>query len=694
MTLLRFGISVVLTAALWSADSGYNLFQRGLAKERAESDPRAAIKIYEQVVREYVKDRKLAAQALIRLGECYEKLGEAGSRKVYERVLREYSDQKEAATIARTRLGESTKPAGGGVMQRFVRTERNIGSTFSPSPDGRYLVFGNLALHDLATGLVRDIPRTSGGSFSFYPQFTPDSKRIVYTSRAGNATELRIIALDGTGMKTVLRTSDYRYFVAHSISPDGGTVATLLGLIDQTWQIALVSLDSGKVRVLKTVGWERPEIGNFSPDGRWIVYSLRTQDANAADHEVYSIATDGSAEFRIASAVARSTTPYFSPDGSRAVFVGERLGKRILWAVRVANGRPLGAPEVLKTDVGFPMGFATNGSLYLREDSFRIGVFHAGADPHTWKVSSAAKEVSSPQRQSAAVDPAWSPDGKLLAYAVQPTSALMAAYPVQILSTYSKTTNIVIRNYASGQERELAIPGGRLRGWYPDSNSLLVDRGPGGLRTVEIATGKERVLIDREVGLPAASVDGKAIFYFVRDSGIYSPPGRPRPNVDTVRIMRREIGTDEAKELCHLEASRGIITDLSPSPDGRHVAFIALVPSHGHVPLFVASASGGPLREVQRPSGTLEGGFAWTGDSKALLFTRGAEGPSQASQIWAIPIDGSAPYAAGIQGSRLYSLSVHPDGHIAFTDTIREADQVSILENLFSKVSKEITAIR
>jgi Tol biopolymer transport system component len=661
-----------------------------MEQETVKGDLKGAIEQYKKILGAYPQERSVAARALLHIGDCYEKLGQSDAQKAYERLLRDYPEQKEAAA-ARTKLAGPAKSAGDGVIQRSLKV--GLGASpgfFGPSPDGRYLAFniyGNLALHDLVSGGERDITHESPWqAYNDYPVFTPDSKRIVYR-RVADGQELRIIAADGTGMRTILRNPEYRYVTESAVSPDGTTVAVLAGLKDETWQIALVSLDSGKVRVLKTIGWARPDVGNFSADGRWIVYSVPRQGEPSGHHEVYSIAVDGSGEFRIAPAMATDTNPYFSPDGSRAVFMGERPGQDNLWSVRVADGRPLGAPEVLKSDVGgVPVGFTAGGSLYFLGSSSRIGVFTAEADPRTWKVRNTLKEISSPVRQSCAVDPVWSPNGDMLAYSVPAQATSRSAYQVQMESTYSKSTTIMIRNQASGQEREMVIPGGRLRGWFPDNNSLLVNTGAGGLRTVEMSTGKERILIDKEVGLPVASIDGKAIFYYVRDSGFSSKPDKPKQGVDTVHIMRRGAGTDEDKELGHLETDRGIVTDLSPSPDGSNVAFIALLPSEGRH-LFVLSASGGSPREVQRPKGTLAGGFAWTGDSKALLFVRDPEEPSKGNQVWAVPIDGAAPYATGIEGGGLYSLSVYPDGRVAFTGHIREGDQVSVLDNLFPKSS-------
>src|SRR6185295_83722 len=68
-----------------------------IRKEMVEGDRKCAIALYEQVLASAMGNRAVAARALIRLGQCYEKLGNAEARKAYERVVKEFSDQKDAS---------------------------------------------------------------------------------------------------------------------------------------------------------------------------------------------------------------------------------------------------------------------------------------------------------------------------------------------------------------------------------------------------------------------------------------------------------------------------------------------------------------------------------------------------------------------------------------------------------------------
>src|SRR5260370_40818645 len=101
--------NLMLSAALLvtAQKTPESMLGAALHQEEVQGDLKGAIAAYQEVVATPGVSRKTTAEALVRMGQCYEKLGDSESRKAYERVLREYADQKEAAALARVRLGKS-----------------------------------------------------------------------------------------------------------------------------------------------------------------------------------------------------------------------------------------------------------------------------------------------------------------------------------------------------------------------------------------------------------------------------------------------------------------------------------------------------------------------------------------------------------------------------------------------------------
>src|SRR5579871_530474 len=97
--LMRTMLAMVVTIAVWAQNSGISeaRFQAAQHKEQVDGDLRTAIQLYQQVADSKDSSRAMAAQALLRVGRCYEKLGSEESRKAYERVVRQYSDQPKFA---------------------------------------------------------------------------------------------------------------------------------------------------------------------------------------------------------------------------------------------------------------------------------------------------------------------------------------------------------------------------------------------------------------------------------------------------------------------------------------------------------------------------------------------------------------------------------------------------------------------
>src|SRR6266446_83133 len=131
--LVLFALLVMLltvSVRLTSAAEGVNeLLQKGLFEEEANHNLDAAIKAYQSVITQQDDQRKLAATAVFRLGECYRKLGRTNEATAqYERILRDFADQPSLAALSRQYLGEAasaTSPSMRGVNGAQA-TERKL----------------------------------------------------------------------------------------------------------------------------------------------------------------------------------------------------------------------------------------------------------------------------------------------------------------------------------------------------------------------------------------------------------------------------------------------------------------------------------------------------------------------------------------------------------------------------------------
>src|SRR5665213_2090008 len=93
------------------------LLQQGLLEEQGSQNLDAAIADYQTLAAKFDQDRKVAATAVFRIGECYRMQGRTNEAAAqYERVLRDFSDQKALATLSQ----ENLKGLGVVLAQRLV----------------------------------------------------------------------------------------------------------------------------------------------------------------------------------------------------------------------------------------------------------------------------------------------------------------------------------------------------------------------------------------------------------------------------------------------------------------------------------------------------------------------------------------------------------------------------------------------
>nr|MCU0256752.1 tetratricopeptide repeat protein [Vicinamibacterales bacterium] len=114
MTQARLALVLALTGLMLTAPHAAQAqppsrpevaLQAAIKTETIDGDLKAAIEMYRQLADG--TDRAVAAQALVRMGQCYERMGQsqvAEARKAYERLVRDFGDQGAMVAQARARL--------------------------------------------------------------------------------------------------------------------------------------------------------------------------------------------------------------------------------------------------------------------------------------------------------------------------------------------------------------------------------------------------------------------------------------------------------------------------------------------------------------------------------------------------------------------------------------------------------------
>ena len=98
-------LTLALAAAALLLAQADTTLQRAIRKETMEGDLKGAIELYQKAISQSGKDRTTAAQALLRLGDCYEKQGDKQARQAYERLVKEFQ-QSEYLKNAKLRIAD------------------------------------------------------------------------------------------------------------------------------------------------------------------------------------------------------------------------------------------------------------------------------------------------------------------------------------------------------------------------------------------------------------------------------------------------------------------------------------------------------------------------------------------------------------------------------------------------------------
>ena len=290
-----FALAIVAATALVGAQSEGRatiMLETGIQKELVDGDLPGAVAVFNIILNRFGDEPGVASQALWHLGQSYEQMGDPQARKVYERLLRDYADQKALLSGARARLSALMEaPAGVDPVRVVVRDLASRPTSpvaTGPNGNGNLLVFSDLAVHNVSTGESRRL--TASARSTAYPVPSPDGRRVAYLSWSGDLlerrrlrgdqspgrseAELRIVGVDGSADRLVLRSNGVPWLRPYAWSPDGRQILAVFERADGSTEIALVSVADGSTRILKSLQWRSPQGMGFSPDGQYIAYEI------------------------------------------------------------------------------------------------------------------------------------------------------------------------------------------------------------------------------------------------------------------------------------------------------------------------------------------------------------------------------------------------------------------------------------
>ncbi len=660
----------VLTLPAQRANSAESLLQAATKKELVDGDLAGAIEGYKKALAAAKGNRALAAQALLQLGQCYRKQGNAEARLTFERLLREYADQTAAVTKARDELAALPASGNGPRFRKFriptLANSPRFGAQLSP--DGARLAFLSARAiwavpvpgkvdPDTAGEPVRlTDPNPQGGAWGMGLTWSGDSKWIAFNAGT-DAEDIYVVSSAGGNTRKVtssLRGHPYEHSL--SLSPDGQTLA-FTAVDKEIPYVNTVPVAGGNPMRLTEANTREPA---FSPDGRRLAYvklsPQREADGNLRG-EIRVIPAGGGQSVPVTQIPNRARSPMWSPDGRKLAFLLEPAGhnrSKELWVVPVSTeGRGTAPPtsiqlpgETFEPLTGWSAGNKI-GLIIPTPELIAIYTVPASGGNVT--------QVTPVSPDDAAFEPRWSPDGKTIWFRVGSPPAL-GFVPAGGGEVSTVSTGSIKEGKPPLPEVIESIPGGG-NAVSPDGKMVVF----GGARrpyssgpylwTVPVAGG-EPVQLTKDPGddhSPCWLPDGQTVA-FVRYEGT---PGSSGPsNIYTISVK-----SGEPRRIT--SASDNVfLAGIACSPDGKSIAYFG-----DDRTLRVKPASGGEARIVTKV------GFiwahheiSWSPDGKRIAY-------SAAQNIWIVPSEGGTPaeVKTGLAG-RPTNLSWSPDGaKIAFT---------------------------
>jgi Tol biopolymer transport system component len=504
------------------------------------------------------------------------------------------------------------------------------------SPDGKRIAVikedlpnesADLFILDVETGASTRLTTSAKTEFVMGPVWSPDSKRIAYTTIRSGQEGIYLRAANGQGPEEQVYKNPGAFLNLSDWSADGRFLAFAKSDLKggNLYTLPLSGSEHNPAEVLHS---ERPMFGpRFSPDGRYLSYIVLDQ-ANKAEVFVRPVdSAAGAGPWQISSG---ASSPAFWRRDGKALFYLARDQSVMVSEVSTSPAFTFKKPEVLyHQQTAVPDRIA-----YINADGDRFVVLPRPRGPQLQQITifnregQVVKKVGEPGRYSA---PSFSPDGaRLLVTKNDLKTSQQDLWTIDIAS--GKSTQITNDTFP----RFFAI-------WSPDGRHIFYSsmrNGDFGIyRRAADGTGSEEFLFQYTPGaglvLSDVSPDGKSLI--CESGGV---------------ILTVPLTGSDAKARTAIESLREEFDDSTGrvSPDGRFLLFRSDEKQAERFEVYVRpfDPSTGKVGE-QKWQVSKDGAAAmlhWRNDGKEVFF-RGLDLDSNDLRVMAAEVGTSPAFHTG-----------------------------------------------